>query len=140
MTQPSDPNRRRSVLRCRRNAAALLVLLAAAAALAVPIRSREVVFQRDPQTNLVWRTTSAWGGYMFLPEFLKRDRSPFPAEDSYAVRYALRRSIEVREVRAGLNFPAVVVEAAVLAVLAAFDLAFYCPRRRTRRLPLPPSS
>lgn len=129
MKTTRDPEAKRRTHRCRRRAAGLLILFAAAAALAVPTRTREQLFQRDPQTNHVWKTTTERNGYLALPRFLKRDRSPFPDEASYAVRYALRRSLAVRETRAELNVPIAAVEAGVLALLAFFDLFIYCPRR-----------
>ena len=134
MDAPSVSENRRPIRRCRRRAGVGLILLAAAAAFVVPTRTSELLFQRDPQTNHVWKTTTKWSGYMPLPGFLKRDRSPLPAEDSSAVRYALRRSIAVRETRIHLNAPIAAVEAGILALLAFFDLAFYCPRRRRRPL------
>lgn len=132
MKPPLSPETRRAVRRCRKRAGGLLLLLAAAAAFAVPTLTRELVFQRDPRTNLVWKTTRVEKGITILPRFLGRDRSAFPEEGSYAVRYALRRSLAVREVRVRLNAPVAAAEAGILAILAVFDLFFYCPRRRGR--------
>lgn len=130
MKASTSPEMRQAVRRCRGRASGLLVLLAAAAAFFVPTRTSELLYQRDPQTNLVWKTTRAVKGITILPQFLRRDRSEFPAEDSYAVRYALRRSLAVKEVRVSLNASAAAAEAGILTLLAVFDLGFYCPRRR----------
>lgn len=128
----------RTVRRCRMRAAGLLLLLAAAAAFAVPTRTSELLFQRDPRTNLVWKTTRVERGITPLPRFLGRDRSAFPEENSYAVRYALRRSLAVKEVRVRLNVPVAATEVGILILLAVFDLGFYCPRRRPRSGPAGP--
>jgi hypothetical protein len=132
MITPVRSEPRPAVRRCRKRAAGFLLLLAAAAAFAVPTLTRELLFQRDPRTNLVWKTTRVERGITILPRFLARDRSAFPEEDSYAVRYALRRSLAVKEVRTRLNVPVAAAEAGVLILLAVFDLGFYCPRRRPR--------
>ena len=130
-----------SLTRCRRRVGLVLALLFAAAALAIPTRSWDVTYQRDPRTNTVSKTTTRWSGYTLLPRFLARDREPFPAENSYAVRYALRRGLAVRQTRLAANGWMILVEAAVLAALAVFDFLFVCRRRRPSRLTgIPPLS
>ncbi len=130
MNRKPELSPRLQVRRCRRRASLLLFPLLAAAFALVPVRVDEVGFQRDPQTNHVWRTTAGWSAYLFLPRFLGRDRSPFPAEDSYPVRYALRRSQAVKEMRVRLDWPVVLAESVGLALLAVFDWLVFCPRRR----------
>jgi hypothetical protein len=130
MKKNRDLSPRLQIRRCRRRASALLLPLLAAAAAFVPVRLDEIVFQRDPQTNHVWRTTAGWRSYLLLPRYLSRDRSPFPALDSYPVRYALRRAFAVKEIRASLDWPLVLVEAAGLVLLAVFDWLVFCRRRR----------
>jgi hypothetical protein len=130
MKKSRDLSPRLRVRRCRRRASVLLLPLLAAAAVFVPVRVDEVAFQRDPQTNHVWRTTAGWSAYLLLPRYLGRDRSPFPGQDSYPVRYALRRAFAVKETRARLDWPVVLAEAAGLLLLAVFDWLIFCRRRR----------
>lgn len=130
MTKTSDLSPERQVRRCRRRASVLLAVLLAAGVAFVPVRVDELVFQRDPQTNHVWKTTARWRAYLSLPRYLERDRSPFPSQDAYRVRYALRRSQAVEETRARLDLPLVLGEAAGLILLAIFDWVVFCRRRR----------
>lgn len=69
---------------------------------------------------------------MKLPRFLERDRSPFPAENSYRVRYALWRIQNAKEARARINWPLALAELGLLVCLAVYDWFFFCRRRRKR--------
>lgn len=101
-----------------------------AAALVPPTRSSTIVLRRDPVTNAVWRKTSQDGSYMFLWSFLGVRNDPLPVEDSYPVRYALQRNMEVRSTRVRPNAILWALEFFVIALLGAYDYLFLCRRRR----------
>ncbi|MDD8025606.1 MAG: hypothetical protein PHI34_03755 [Acidobacteriota bacterium] len=132
MKKNLDLNSKLSVRRCRRRASGLLLILLAAGLVFVPVRNDEIIYQRDPQTNHVWKTTSRRNAYMNLPAFLKRDRTPFPTESSYQVRYSLWRMQAANETRARINFPLALGELGLLIGLAVYDWFFFCRRRRKR--------
>jgi hypothetical protein len=132
MIRTRDLSPRLQVRRCRRRTSFLLLLLLAAIVAVVPVRIREIMYQRDPQTNYVWKTTAERTGYMPLQRFLARDRSPFPAEDSYPVRYALWRIQAVKEARARLNVLLIAAELGLLIALTVYDWIVFCRRRRRR--------
>lgn len=132
MIRTRDLSPRLQARRCRRRTSVLLLLLLAAVVAVVPVRIHEIMYQRDPQTNYVWKTTAEKTGYMPLQRFLARDRSPFPAEGSYQVRYALWRIQAVKEARARLNLLPVLAELALLGFLAVYDWIVFCRRRRRR--------
>jgi hypothetical protein len=119
---------------CRLRVVAVFGGLLLAALAFLPVRSSTVILGRDPLTNAVWRKTSSSSGYMFAPAFLRRRNDPLPDERSYAVRYALRRSQEVRAIRVRLKAAWWLLELGLIAVLGALDFVFLC-RRKSSRVP-----
>ncbi|MBM3311958.1 MAG: hypothetical protein FJY80_10665 [Candidatus Aminicenantes bacterium] len=115
--------------RCRRRLVVVFGGLFLAALAYLPVKSSTVTLGRDPQTNAVWRKTSTSLGFMFAPAFLRLKNDPLPDEQSYAVRYALRRSLNVRTTRVRLNGGWWLLEVGFLAALGAFDYFFLCRRR-----------
>jgi hypothetical protein len=76
---------------------------------------------------------------MFAPKFIRLKNDPPPDETSYAVRYALRRSLNVRTTQVRLNGAWLALEVGFLVALGAFDYFILC-RRRTRPGSPPPGA
>jgi len=131
--------RKKSMNRCRRRLCVLIGVLLLAALAFLPVRFSTVTVGRDPLTNAVWRKTASSPGYLFAPLFIRHRDDPLPDEQSYAVRYALRRSLEVRATQIRLNTGWLILELGLLGLVGALDYAVLC-RRRFRPPGRPPAA
>lgn len=118
--------------RCQRRVLYLFGGLLVAAGLFVPYRSTRVSLSRDTQTNLVWQRTVEGGGYMFLFRYLELARERLADTADREVRTALRRAQDVNSARFDLDAKRLVFELAAIVFLMAYDLLFFCRRRRKR--------
>jgi tetratricopeptide (TPR) repeat protein len=118
--------------RCRRRILFIFGGLFLAATLFVPYHLTRVSYERDAQTNLVWKQEARRGGYMFLFRYLQRSRERPADVAGRDFRYALYRTEKVTSDRYKLRTPLLIYELVAIVFLGTYDYVFICRRFRRR--------
>jgi len=119
--------------RCRRRVLIIFGALFLAAALFVPYRMTRVSYDRDAQTNLVWKQTAQRSGYMFLFRYLQRSRERPADVAGRDFRYALYRTEKVTSDRYKIRTPLLIYQLVAIVFLGTYDYVFICRRSRRKK-------